>query len=47
MITFLKVMVMVIVIENIQVEVIGNCNWNFVIVIGKSITSVHVNSVNL
>ena len=41
-------MVIVIAIENIHAYVIGNCNLNFVTVIGKSITSlhVHVNSVN-
>ena len=34
-------MVIVIVIENIHAYVIGNCNLNFVIVIGKSITSLN------
>ena len=32
---------MVIVIEDIHAYVIGNCNLNFVIVIGKSITSLN------
>ena len=35
-------MVIVIVIENIHAYVIGNCNLNFVIVIGKSITSLNM-----
>ena len=35
-------MVIVIVIENIHAYVIGNCNLNFVIVIGKSITSLNI-----
>ena len=35
-------MVIVIVIENIYASVIGNCNLNFVIVIGKSITSLNI-----
>ena len=47
MITFLQVMVIVIVIENIHAYVIGNCNLNFVIVIGKSITSLNIVSLYL
>ena len=35
-------MVIVIIIENIYAFVIGNCNYNFVIVIGKSITSLNI-----
>ena len=35
-------MVIVIIIENIYASVIGNCNENFVIVIGKSITSLNI-----
>ena len=40
-------MVIVIIIENIYASVIGNCNENFVIVIGKSITSLNIVSLHV